>query len=133
MTFQGPGRGNTMSDGTLVIPIQHQEGPLTAHGLTALHSGIAYSTDHGLTWHTHERAHTVTSECAVAEVEPGVLLLSMRDETDTYYRRACYTTDLGRSWTKHQSNGLIYGNTCEAGMLHLNAADNSLTLLIISR
>ena len=134
MTFQGPGRGITMKDGTLVVPIQHQEGDLIMHGLTALHSGIMYSTDHGLTWHTHNLAHTVTSESTVAEIEPGVLLLSMRDETDSHYRREYVTRDLGRSWTEYAHNGKMWDSTTEASMIHVNAADNALgeDLLIFS-
>ena len=127
MTFQGPGRGITMKDGTLVIPIQHQEGEdRIMHGTYPLNSGIAYSTDHGETWHAHNFAHTITSESAVAEIEPGVLLLTMRDETDSGYRRNYYTTDLGRTWTEHASNGKLLDSTCEASILHVNASDNIL-------
>ncbi len=127
MTFQGPGRGITMADGTLVIPMQHQEGEnKTMHGLYPLNSGIAYSTDHGETWHMHNYAYPVTSECAVAEIQPGVLLLTMRDETDSHTRRNYITTDLGRTWTKHVSDGKLIDSTCEASILHVNAADNSL-------
>ena len=136
MTFQGPGRGITMKDGTLVIPIQHQEGESkTMHGLYPLNSGIAYSTDHGTTWHAHNYAHTVTSECAVAEIEPGVLMLSMRDETDSQYRRVFTTTDLGYSWTAHSTNGKVYEQSaCEASLIHVDAADNVLgvDLLLMS-
>ena len=128
MTFQGPGRGITMKDGTLVIPIQHQEGASKSmHGLYPLNSGIAYSTDHGLTWHAHNYAHTVTSESAVAEIEPGVLMLSMRDETDSHYRRVFTTTDLGYSWNAHSSNGKVYEQSaCEASLIHVDASDNVL-------
>lgn len=128
MTFQGPGRGITMKDGTLVIPIQHQEGTeKNMHSLYPLNSGIAYSTDHGLTWHAHNFAHPVTSESAVAEVEPGVLMLSMRDETDSHYRRVFTTTDLGRSWTAHSTNGKVYEESaCEASLIHVDASDNVL-------
>lgn len=136
MTFQGPGRGITMKDGTLVIPIQHQEGAeRNMHGLYPLNSGIAYSTDHGLTWHAHNYAHPVTSESAVAEIEEGVLMLSMRDETDSHYRRVFTTTDLGRNWTAHSSNGKVYEQSaCEASLLHVDAADNVLgkDLLLMS-
>lgn len=118
-TFQGPGRGITMADGTLVIPMQHQENGV-------LNSGIAYSKDHGLTWHTHNMAHSTTSEACVAEIEPGKLLLSMRDETNSHYRRAFVTENLGRSWSAHSSNGKMMEPTCEASMIHVNAADNSL-------
>ncbi|MBP5689666.1 MAG: exo-alpha-sialidase [Bacteroidales bacterium] len=127
MTFQGPGRGITMKDGTLVIPIQHQEGnERNMHGLYPLNSGIAYSTDHGLTWHAHTFAHAITSEAAVAEIEPGTLLLTMRDETGSHARRNYVTTNLGRNWTAHASNGQLIEPTCEASLLHVNASDNVL-------
>lgn len=120
MSFQGPGRGITMKDGTLVIPFQHQEGS------RSLNSGIMYSTDHGRTWHSHALAHPVTSEAAVAEIEPGVLLLTMRDETNSHYRRNYTTTDLGRTWQAHASNGKLVEPTCEASLIHVDAADNGL-------
>ena len=126
MSFQGPGRGITMKDGTLVIPFQHQEGEeKNMHGLYPLNSGIAYSTDHGLTWHVHNFAHPITSECTVAEIAPGKLLLSMRDETDSHARRNFVTTDLGRTWTAHSSNGKWLDSTCEASMIHVDASKNS--------
>lgn len=128
MTFQGPGRGITMKDGTLVVPIQHQEGESkTMHGTYPLNSGIMYSQDHGATWHATNYAHTVTSECAVAEIEPGVLMLSMRDETDSQYRRICTTTDLGVNWSIHPTNGKVYEQSaCEASLLHVDASANVL-------
>ena len=120
MTFQGPGRGITMADGTLVIPFQHQvaDGSLT--------SGIMYSTDHGYNWHVHNAAHPVTSEAAVAEIEPGVLLLTMRDETNSHARRNFVTSDLGRTWEAHVSNGQLIEPTCEASLIHVNASANVL-------
>ena len=128
MTFQGPGRGITMKDGTLVVPIQHQEGASKSmHGLYPLNSGIMYSKDHGTTWQAFDTyAHATTSESAVAEIEPGVLMLSMRDETDSKARRVYTTTDLGKTWTAHSSNGKVIEPTCEASLLHVDAADNAL-------
>ena len=123
MTFQGPGRGITMHDGTLVVPIQHQEGSNSAQ---ALCSGIMYSTDHGRTWHAHNYARATTSESTVAEIEPGVLMLSMRDETNAKSRAVYVTRDLGRTWTPHASDGKMIEPTCEASLLHVDAADNAL-------
>ena len=123
MTFQGPGRGITMHDGTLVIPMQHQE---KVNSATALCSGIMYSTDHGKTWHAHNYARKTTSEATVAEIEPGVLMLSMRDETNAKTRAVYTTRDLGRTWTPHASDGKVIEPTCEASLLHVDAADNGL-------
>lgn len=118
VVFQGPGNGITMSDGTLVIANQHQK------TTSSLHAGVMYSKDHGLTWHMHKEAHSVTSESCVVELEPGKLLLSMRDETNSHARRAYTTTDLGRTWTAHASNGQMIEPTCEASMIKIAAADN---------
>lgn len=135
MTFQGPGRGITMKDGTLVIPMQRQEGEeKNMHSLYPLNSGIAYSTDHGETWRTHNFAYPITSECAVAEIEPGKLLLTMRDETDSHYRREYVTTDMGRNWSPYEHNGQMWDSTTEASILKVDADKNSLgqELLIFS-
>lgn len=123
-TFQGPGRGITMKDGTLVLPYQHQEPGVV--GGNSLCSGIIYSKDHGLTWHIHNYAREVTSECTVAEIEPGVLMLNMRDETNSRRRAVYTTTDMGRTWTKHATDQTIPEPTCEASLLHVDASKNGL-------
>ena len=126
-TFQGPGRGITMKDGTLVVPIQHAEGEeKIMHGLYPLNGGIAYSYDHGITWHAHNYAWPVTGESAVVEIEPGTLMLSMREETGFGFRRVCTTSDLGRTWTEHSSSGKLVDPTCEASLIHVDANKNSL-------
>ena len=120
-TFQGPGRGITMEDGTLVVPFQHQE-PAPERTPAA---GIMYSTDRGLTWHVHEYAKINTTESQVAEVEPGVLMLNMRDNRHT--GRAVYVTrDLGRTWEPHVSDGKLVEPVCMASLLKVKASENSL-------
>ena len=69
--LQGPGRGITMQDGTLVFPIQFIDATRVPN------AGIMYSKDRGKTWHLHNLARTNTTEAQVAEVEPGVLMLNM--------------------------------------------------------
>ena len=71
--LQGPGRGITMKDGTLVFPIQFIDSTRIPN------AGIMYSKDRGTTWHLHNLARTNTTEAQVAEIEPGVLMLNMRD------------------------------------------------------
>lgn len=123
--FQGPGRGITLHDGTLVIPVQHQEGSeRVMHGTYPLNAGIAYSTDHGQTWHTHNAAYPITGESSIVELTDGKLLLSMREETDSHVRRNYYTTDLGRTWIKHASDGKLIDSTCEASMITVPASKN---------
>ena len=69
----GPGRGITMQDGTLVFPIQFIDATRVPN------AGVMYSKDRGQTWHLHNLARTNTTEAQVVEVEPGVLMLNMRD------------------------------------------------------
>ena len=109
-TFQGPGRGITMADGTLVVPFQHQEADRTPA------AGVMYSTDGGATWQVHEYAKINTTESQVAEVAPGVLMLNMRDNRKT--GRAVYVTrDLGRTWAPHVSDGQLVEPVCMASLL----------------
>ena len=109
-TFQGPGRAITMADGTLVVPFQHQEQDRTPA------AGIMYSKDRGATWQVHEYAKINTTESQVVEVEPGVLMLNMRDNRGT--GRAVYVTrDLGRTWQPHASDGKLTEPVCMASLL----------------
>lgn len=111
-TFQGPGRGVTMADGTLVVPFQHQEPDRTPG------AGIMYSKDHGTTWTVHEWAKINTTESQVVELEPGVLMLNMRDNRKT--GRAVYVTrDLGRTWEPHPSDGTLVEPVCMASLLKI--------------
>ena len=109
-TFQGPGRAITMADGTLVVPFQHQEPDRTPA------AGVMYSKDRGATWHVHEYAKINTTESQVAEVEPGVLMLNMRDNRGT--GRAVYVTrDLGKTWEPHVSDAALVEPVCMASLL----------------
>lgn len=118
-TLQGPGRGICMADGTLVFPIQFV-GPDRVPS-----AGIMYSTDHGQTWHCHGGAWTNTTESQVAEIEPGVLMLNMRNNLRTG-RIVCTTADLGRTWTAHPSSLKLREPVCMAGLLRVPASGNVL-------
>lgn len=118
--LQGPGRGITMSDGTLVFPIQY----IGADRIP--NAGIMYSKDSGKTWKIHNHARTNTTEAQVAEVEPGVLMLNMRDNRGG--SRAVYTTtDLGETWTEHESSRTaLIEPVCMASLISVKAKENVL-------
>ena len=118
--LQGPGRGITMSDGTLVFPIQFIDKTRIPN------AGIMYSKDRGETWHLHHYARTNTTEAQVAEVEPGVLMLNMRDNRGG--SRAVYTTtDLGKTWKEHESSRTALREpVCMASLISVKAKDNVL-------
>lgn len=117
--FQGPGRGITMKDGTLVFAMQF----IDANRMP--HSGIIYSKDHGKTWKISNPAHDNTTEAQVVEVTPGVLMLNMRDNRGG--SRSVYTTrDMGKTWQEHvSSRSALIEPVCMASLLKVNAKDNS--------
>ncbi|MDA7529993.1 glycoside hydrolase, partial [bacterium] len=99
-----PGNGITMKDGTLVMPTQGRD----AKGLPF--SNITWSKDHGKTWQVSNHARNNTTECAVAELSDGSLLLNMRDnrnradKSGTNGRAIAHTKDLGKSWVSHSTD-----------------------------
>ena len=118
--LQGPGRGITMEDGTLVFPIQYIGKDRIPN------AGIMYSKDRGETWTIHNHARTNTTEAQVAEVVPGTLMLNMRDNRGG--SRAVYTTsDLGMTWKEHESSRTALPEpVCLASLISVKAADNVL-------
>lgn len=117
--LQGPGRGITMDDGTLVFPIQFIDSTRVPN------AGIMYSKDSGETWKIHNLARTNTTEAQVAEVEPGVLMLNMRDNRGGS-RAVSVTKDLGNTWTEHPSSRkALQEPVCMASLIHVKAEDNA--------
>lgn len=117
--LQGPGRGITMQDGTLVFPIQFIDATRVPN------AGVMYSKDRGKTWHLHNLARTNTTEAQVAEVEPGVLMLNMRDNRGGS-RAVAVTKDLGKTWTEHPSSrSALQEPVCMASLIKVDAKDNT--------
>lgn len=118
--LQGPGRGITMHDGTLVFPIQFIDAERIPN------AGVMYSKDEGVSWTIHNLARTNTTEAQVAEIEPGVLMLNMRDNRGGS-RAVSITKDMGRSWTEHPSSrSILQEPVCMASLLQVSADDNIL-------
>jgi len=115
--LQGPGRGISMDDGTLVFASQYIGIP---------NAGIIYSKDHGKTWHISSLARTNTTESQVAEIEPGVLMLNMRDNRGGS-RAVSTTTDMGKTWKEHVSSRTsLQEPVCMASLISVKAKDNVL-------
>ncbi|MDD3037997.1 sialidase family protein [Bacteroides sp.] len=118
--LQGPGRGITMNDGTLVFPTQFIDSTRVPN------AGIMYSKDRGKTWKMHNLARTNTTEAQVVEVESGVLMLNMRDNRGGS-RAVSITKDLGKTWTEHPSSRkALQESVCMASIIHVSAEDNAL-------
>ncbi|MDE6452389.1 MAG: exo-alpha-sialidase, partial [Odoribacter sp.] len=116
--LQGPGRGITMEDGTLVFAMQY----IGADRIP--NAGIMYSKDRGKTWKLHNHARTNTTEAQVAEIEPGTLMLNMRDNRGGS-RAVATTKDLGKTWTEHASSRKALPDpVCMASLIAVKAEDN---------
>lgn len=116
--LQGPGKGITMRDGTIVFAAQYQD-PIDQKRLP--HSTIIYSADHGKTWHVGAGAFDDTTESQVVETEPGLLMLNCR-----YNRKAARVVmtsrDLGKTWQKHATSerSLIEPGACMASLINVS-------------
>lgn len=98
-----PGRGITLSDGTLAIPAEGRD----RKGVPF--STVIWSKDRGNTWHTGNPAYTNTNECAVVELSDHSLMLNMRERSNRGRmegngRAVAVTRDSGRTWTEHPSS-----------------------------
>ena len=128
--LQGPGRGITMRDGTLVFPAQFQ-GPPDAddsrqHRLP--HSTIVYSRDHGKTWHCGTAAFDDTTESQVVELQDGRLMLNCRYNRGGH-RVVMTTDDLGATWQEHTSSrgALREPGACMASLVNVGQERRWLT------
>lgn len=97
LMFNGPGKGITMTDGTLVFAGQYKD----ENDLP--HSTIIYSKDKGETWKIGTAAKPNTTEAQVVELNDGSLMLNMRDNRGGS-RSVAVTSDLGQNWKEHSSS-----------------------------
>lgn len=127
LLLQGPGRGITLDDGTLVFPAQFKadigETALDGGQYTS-HSTIVYSYDEGKTWQIGTGAKTNTTEAQVVQLSDGSLMLNMRDDRNRLVkdesngRAVAVTSDMGRTWTIHpSSNSALPEPTCMASLI----------------
>ncbi len=116
--LQGPGKGITMRNGTIVFAAQYQDPPDQKR---LPHSTIIYSKDHGKTWHAGTGAFDDTTESQVVEVEPGVLMLNCRYNRKSA-RVVMTTRDMGRTWQKHPTSerSLIEPRACMASLINVD-------------
>lgn len=127
LLLQGPGRGITLEDGTLVFPAQFKadigEKALDGGQYTS-HSTIVYSTDGGERWQIGTGAKPNTTEAQVVQLTDGGLMLNMRDDQnrkdkgDTNGRAVATTNDLGKTWKVHPtSNSALQEPNCMASII----------------
>lgn len=118
--LQGPGKGISMKDGTLVFPSQYIGADRVPN------AGIIYSKDKGKTWNIHQHARNNTTESQVIELEDGTLMLNMRDNRGGS-RAVSITRDMGRTWQEHpSSHSALIEPVCMASLIKVEAKDNVL-------
>ncbi len=135
LLLQGPGRGITLDDGTLVFPAQFKadigEKAIDGGQYTS-HSTIVYSKDDGETWHIGTGAKHNTTEAQVVQLENGSLMLNMRDDRnrkikdETNGRAVAVTDDLGETWQMHpSSNSALQEPNCMASIISAHITRNN--------
>ena len=118
--LQGPGMGITLKDGTLVFPAQFKDKDNMPF------STIIFSKDRGQSWQTGTGARSNTTEAQVVELEPGVLMLNMRDNRGGS-RAVSITRDMGQTWEEHPSSrSALREPVCMASLIKVEASRNSL-------
>lgn len=118
LMFNGPGKGITLSDGTLMFPAQYRD--TEANGRLPL-STVIYSKDHGETWEIGTGAYLDTTEAQVVELEDGVIMLNCRYNRQN--RRVVMTSeDLGQTWAEHPTtrDALTEPGSCMASLINVD-------------
>lgn len=127
LLLQGPGRGITLDDGTLVFPAQFKADigeKAIDGGQYTCHSTIVFSRDGGNTWEIGTGAKPNTTEAQVVQLAGGDLMLNMRDDLNRIVRdesngrAVAVTADLGKTWTIHpSSNSALPEPNCMASII----------------
>lgn len=126
LILAGPGCGICTSRGVLVFPAQIWDTKKKAPS----QSTICYSTDHGKTWHYGEGVPYRTSECQVAELSDGSLMLTCRNEQRTGKRAVFVTKDLGKTWQAHSTHlATLQDCTCQASLVAVESPQYGRLLL----
>lgn len=120
--LQGPGKGITLQDGTIVIPAQYQDPPNKAdkQANRLPHSAFIFSRDHGKTWGVSRGAYDDTTEAQVIELADGQIMINCRYNREG--KRVVMTTaDLGKTWDEHPTNrrALVEPGACMASLINV--------------
>ena len=120
--LEGPGKGITMSDGTIVFPAQFQA-PANATNKVANRlpfSTIIFSRDHGATWKIGTGAWDDTTESQVIELADGELMLNCRYNRES--KRVVMTSkDMGANWLEHPTSrqALVEPRSCMGSLINV--------------
>ena len=116
--LQGPGKGITTRDGTLIFPAQFR-GENAEPVAGKPFSTLIYSKDRGQSWKIGTGVQINTTEAQLVELGDGSIMINCRDNRGG--SRSVYTTtDLGATWKPHPSNrGVLPEPVCMASLIRL--------------
>ena len=119
--LQGPGKGITLKDGTLVFPAQFRgenEAPVNGKPFATL----IYSKDRGETWTIGTGVKIDTTEAQLVELGDDSIMINCRDNRGG--SRSIYTTrDLGKTWQEHPTTrGALPEPVCMASLIRVEHA-----------
>lgn len=118
LLLPGPGKGITLSDGTIMFPAQFQDTP---ENRRLPRSTVVYSKDHGKTWQIGTGAFDDTTEAQVVELEDGRLMLNCRYNRASL-RAITISDDMGQTWTEHPTSrgALTEPGSCMASLINVD-------------
>jgi len=133
LLLQGPGKGITLSNGTLVFPAQYKDKDHIPY------STIIWSKDQGSSWNIGSGAKSNTTESQVIELNDRSLMLNMRDnrnredKSGTNGRSVAITDDMGNTWREHStSRSELIEPVCMASIIKeqfvINGAPRSIVI-----
>lgn len=128
LLLQGPGKGISLSNGTLVFPAQFKDANQVPHAT------VIYSTDHGMNWRIGNGVRKETTEAQVVVLADGRIMINARNNEARgrmgIGRVVATTGDMGKTWQKHPSSIVaLEESTCMASLILEEFGNNGKLLL----
>jgi sialidase-1 len=116
LLLQGPGKGITLDDGTLVFPAQFKDHTQVPH------STLIFSRDHGTTWQVGNGVKPETTEAQIVQLINGEIMINARTNHAANKpgvgRVVATSNDLGQYWTEHSTSvSALEEPTCMASLV----------------
>lgn len=106
----GPGVGIQLHSGRMVIPCNHEVGPVaTDH--------VIYSDDHGKSWRLGGSMDDKTDEDQVVELADGTLMMNIRNYREKGHRGISLSKDQGVTWSPVVSDTNLIEPVCQASLI----------------
>ena len=111
----GPVNGIQMASGRMVLPVWLNDSIGKNY-----RSACIVSDDHGATWRPGgliPDAVPNANECTVAETEPGVLCMNVRNRSDAKRRAVSWSRDGGVAWTDPVLDPALIDSVCQGSLV----------------